>query len=133
MEARQRRNTNVMCQNKTYKMTNTWTDKIIAIWTIDKIKLSPPATIDKINATEESLIFQFPSDFKELYLKLDGFVDWDWTKNMFSIWPLERIVEEYNREPDKTFIVFCGLSNKCTSYWFRERENRNLQKLWYNT
>ena len=25
---------------------------------------------------------------------------------MFSIWPLARIVEEYNRESDKTFIVF---------------------------
>src|SRR5688500_9351533 len=87
-------------------MTNTWTDKIIDLWTTDEIKLSPPATIDEIDATEEILVFQFPSDFKELYLRLDGFVDWDWTKNMFSIWPLARIVEEYNRESDKAFIVF---------------------------
>jgi hypothetical protein len=39
-------------------------------------------------------------------LRLNGFANWDMTSNMFTIWPLERIVEEYNRESDKSFIVF---------------------------
>lgn len=30
----------------------------------------------------------------------------DWTKNMLSIWPLLRIVEEYRNGKDKSFIVF---------------------------
>ena len=87
-------------------MTKIGTDKIIDQQTSDEIKLSHPATIVAISETEKILDFHFPSDFKELYLKIDGFVEWDWTPNMFSIWPLARIVEEYNRESDKTFIIF---------------------------
>lgn len=81
-------------------------DTIKEIWTNEKIKLSPPATPESITATEEIIHFRFPGDCKEFYLKLDGFADWDWTKNMFSIWPLARIVEEYHNEDDKSFIVF---------------------------
>jgi len=83
-----------------------WTSHAINLWIKNETKLGPPATIDEINAVEKNLSFQFPPDFKELYLKVDGFVDWDWTANMFSIWPLPRIVDEYNRANDKTFIVF---------------------------
>lgn len=81
-------------------------DKIKETWTSENIKLSPPATSEFIKATEEIIGFQFPDDFKEFYLKMDGFVNWDWTKNMFSIWPLARTLEEYHNESDKSFIVF---------------------------
>lgn len=81
-------------------------DNMIKLWTEQHIKLSPPATIDLIKATEKIIDFQFPNDFKAFYLTLDGFADWDWTKNMFSIWPLTRIVEEYHNESNKSFIVF---------------------------
>ncbi|SDJ57390.1 SMI1/KNR4 family protein [Chryseobacterium jejuense] len=82
------------------------TETIIKNWTNENINLNPPATRTAIKVTEEILEFQFPDDFKEFYLQLDGFVDWDWTKNMFSIWPLARILEEYHNESDKSFIVF---------------------------
>lgn len=81
-------------------------DKIKDNWARENIKLSPPATPEAIQAVEKTIDFQFPDDFKELYLKLDGFADWDWTKNMFSLWPLARILEEYHNENDKSFIVF---------------------------
>lgn len=81
-------------------------DKIKETWASENIKLSQPATSESIKATEEILEFQFPDDFKEFYLQLDGFADWDWTKNMFSIWPLARTLEEYHNENDKSFIVF---------------------------
>jgi hypothetical protein len=81
-------------------------DKIKETWINENIKLNPPATSESINTAEEAINFRFPDDFKELYLKLDGFADWDWTKNMFSIWPLARILEEYHNESNKSFIVF---------------------------
>ncbi|PWN61504.1 SMI1/KNR4 family protein [Chryseobacterium viscerum] len=81
-------------------------DKIKEKWTSENIKLNLPATLESIKITEEIIDFQFPDDFKELYLKVDGFADWDWTKNMFSIWPLAKIMEEYHNEHDKSFIVF---------------------------
>ncbi|MGE8533687.1 MAG: SMI1/KNR4 family protein [Chryseobacterium sp.] len=84
-------------------------DTIKETWVSENIKLSPPATTEDIKAVEEILDFQFPDDCKEFYLKLDGFADWDWTKNMFSIWPLARILEEYHNESDKSFIVFADI------------------------
>lgn len=81
-------------------------DKVKEIWTNENIKLNPPARPESIKSSEKIIDFQFPDDFKEFYLKLDGFADWDWTKNMFSIWPLARILEEYHHEDDKNFIVF---------------------------
>jgi cell wall assembly regulator SMI1 len=65
-------------------MTNIWTNRFIDKWTRDKIRLSPPATINSIIETEEILGFQFPLDFKELYLRVDGFADWDWTEICFQ-------------------------------------------------
>lgn len=87
-------------------MTQIWSDKIIDLWAKENIKLSPPATIGSIKVTEEIIGFQFPNDFNELYLKMDGFIDWDWTHNMFSIWPLTKILEQYHNASDKSFIVF---------------------------
>jgi cell wall assembly regulator SMI1 len=60
-------------------------NKIKEEWTNENIKLSPPSTSEFIKATEKIIDFLFPDDFKEFYLQMDGFVDWDWTKNMFSI------------------------------------------------
>ncbi|WP_160136057.1 SMI1/KNR4 family protein [Chryseobacterium sp. c4a] len=81
-------------------------EKLKETWASENIKLSPPATEESIKVTEEIIQFQFPDDFKEFYLQMDGFMDWDWTKNMFSIWPLARIQEEYHNETDKSFIIF---------------------------
>ena len=101
-------------------MENISIDKIIDQWTSKKIKISPPSTIDAIKVTENILNFQFPDDFKEFYLKLDGFADWDWTENMFSIWPLARIVEEYNNESNKNFIVFADYLINSHQYGFKK-------------
>ena len=104
-------------------MENISIDKIIDQWTNKKIKLSPPSTIDQIKVTENILHFKFPDDFKEFYLKLDGFADWDWTENMFSIWPLTRIIEEYNNENDKNFIVFADYLINSHQYGFKKGKN----------
>ena len=37
----------------------------------------------------------------------NGFKDWDVIGNMFSIWTLERIKDEYEKCEDKNFIPFC--------------------------
>lgn len=81
-------------------------DKIKETWASQNIKLNPPTNPDSITTAEEIINFQFPDDFKEFYLQMDGFLDWDWTKNMFSIWPIARILEEYHQEEDKNFIIF---------------------------
>lgn len=58
-----------------------------------------------ITQLEQEIGFEFPDEFKELYLKVNGFKDGDWTPNMFSFFPLERIKEEYeNEQNEKNFI-----------------------------
>jgi hypothetical protein len=94
--------------------------EIIEQWKVEKIQLNPPATLDAINWVEETVNYTFPADFKELYLIADGFKDWDWRPNMFSLWPLQRIIDEYleelSRNTDKSpyqdkhaknFVGFC--------------------------
>lgn len=58
----------------------------------------------KISATEEIIGFEFPESFKTLYLKVNGFENYEWLANMISIWSLERIANEY--EPQKNFVGF---------------------------
>lgn len=98
-------------------------DKIKVTWTNENIKLNPPSTPESIKATEEIIGFQLPDDFKEFYLQLDGFVDWDWTKNMFSIWPLAKILEEYHNESDKSFIVFADYLINSIQFGFLKRKH----------
>jgi len=87
-------------------MTDNWTSKIIRHWLNEKVKLNLGATIQAITDVEKELGFTFPNDFKELYLKVDGFKNWDWLPNMFSIWPLERILTEYKADRKKKSICF---------------------------
>jgi hypothetical protein len=63
------------------------------------------ATDKQINDAELSLDFQFPSTFKELYKKANGFRDDDWNEHMISIWPLSQIFQE------QRFPNFVGFSD----------------------
>ena len=92
--------------------------KFIEQWKSEQIQLSPPATLEIIKRAEDIIGYTFPSDFMEIYLIADGFKDWDWRQNMFSLWPLQRIIDEYleqlksnispyQHEQAKNFVGFC--------------------------
>lgn len=85
---------------------DSWTDEIISQWQSEHIELNASVTSDQINAAEQMLNFTFPDQFKQLYMKANGFINYDWMSNMFSIWPLERIIEEYLSSTNKQFIAF---------------------------
>lgn len=87
-------------------MANKWTEKIIRQWIEEQIELNPGASLEKLRQTEEAVDFLFPAQFNELYLLVNGFKDNDWRVNMFSIWPLDTIVEEYHSKKDKNFVGF---------------------------
>jgi hypothetical protein len=86
----------------------TWVEKAIYQWQVEEIRLNPQSTIDNIEDAELSMGFKFPEDFKQLYLNVNGFVDYEWRDNLFSIWSLERIVEEFdNSESFISFSDYC--------------------------
>lgn len=84
-----------------------WADQVIKKWRTEGVKINIGAPFEFINSAENILSFNFPEDFKELYLKMDGFKDLDWQEHMFYFWPLERIIEEHSESSDKNFVGFC--------------------------
>lgn len=79
----------------------------ISIWDEADIKLQSGASEELILEFEKKLNFKFPKDFRSFYLKVNGFVDFEWNKNMFSLWSLERIYEEYKFDQNLDYIAFC--------------------------
>jgi hypothetical protein len=84
-----------------------WVRDAVNHWVIKAIRLNPGCTVDQFENVEALLGLKFPKEFKQLYLTVNGFVDFEWDANMFSIWSLERIVNEFNDSTDKEFVVFC--------------------------
>lgn len=82
-------------------------DEQIEVWRHTNLKLNGPGTIEFINKIQEKIGFLFPEDFIKFYMKVNGFNDWDMTEEMFCIWPLERISEEFEINANSNFIPFC--------------------------
>jgi hypothetical protein len=87
-------------------MTTDWTEAAIRQWKTENIKLNPGISGEELTDAEKTLGFIFPDQFKQLYLKVNGFYNNDWRTNMFSLWPVGRIIEEYNSATDKNFVGF---------------------------
>lgn len=86
---------------------NLWSEATHSLWLNRGLKLEPGASIADIEATELEVGFQFPADMKALYLVVNGFRDWDMDlPSVVSIWPMERIREEYITNSDKNFVGF---------------------------
>jgi hypothetical protein len=80
----------------------------IKYWQSKGIEVNNGAADENILMLEKQISFNFPEDFKTFYRSLNGFKDRDWTPNMFSLFPLERIKEEYEFEQnEKNFIPIC--------------------------
>jgi hypothetical protein len=84
-----------------------WIEEVISKWRSEGVKLNPPATIAEIETTEAVLNFRFPQDFKDFYLQANGFADLDWQEHMFTLWPLELIIKEFEENGNDTFVGFC--------------------------
>ena len=98
-------------------------DYTIAIWNETNVKLQSGASEELILEFEGKLNFKFPNDFKTFYLKINGFVDCDWNKNMFSLWSLERIFEEYKFNQNDNYIGFCDYLINSHSIGYMKNEN----------
>ncbi|MDO5972322.1 SMI1/KNR4 family protein [Flavivirga aquimarina] len=94
-------------------------DNIIQEFKDQGVELNSGTFEKDISDLELHLNFKFKDDFKEFYKKVNGFKKRDWTKGMFSIFPLERIKEEYDLKKGKNsninFIPFCDFL--INSHW----------------
>lgn len=84
-----------------------WIDQAISIWTSNEVKLKSGTSLEKIYEFEKLLTIKFPQTFIDLYLKVNGFEDFDWNEHMFSLWSLDRILQEYKESADENYVGFC--------------------------
>jgi hypothetical protein len=84
-----------------------WTEHAINFWISEGIPLQAGISLEQIDDVENLLDFKFPQDFIELYSKVNGFKDFVWDNNMFSLWSINRILQEYREAEDKNYIGFC--------------------------
>jgi hypothetical protein len=95
-----------------------WISDAVAQWKASGTKLNLPASISEIETAENTLDFKFPDDFKQLYLVMNGFEDWDMQEHSFSFWPLDRIIAEHNESDNKSFIGFSDWLIRCNTIGF---------------
>jgi hypothetical protein len=81
--------------------------EIIEFWKNSNVELNPGIELTEINKLETYLKFEFPKTFIQFYSNINGFKNSDWNEHMFSIFPIERIKEEYDPLRNKDFIPFC--------------------------
>jgi SMI1 / KNR4 family (SUKH-1) len=105
------------------KQILSWAEQAIDIWASKGIKLQNGISCEKISDFEKLLDFKFPQDFIELYSKANGFEDFDWNENMFSLWSLERILKEYQEGGDTNYIGFCDYLINSHSIGFFKTDN----------
>jgi hypothetical protein len=99
-----------------------WAANVLQCWNTEGIDIEGPASSSAISEVESILGFKFPDDFKCLYQKVNGFKDREMNKAMFSIWSLERIVEEHSKSDDKNFVGFCDYLISCHFIGFYKNE-----------
>jgi hypothetical protein len=100
-----------------------WADQAVLTWTKSGIKLQAGLSLEVILGFEVQLDFRFPEDFRELYQKINGFKDFDWNKHMFSLWSLERIIKEYQKDDENNYVGFCDyLINSHSIGFFKSEE-----------
>jgi hypothetical protein len=92
-----------------------WANGIVTLWRSQGIKLEKGTSLQSLSKAETYLEISFPESFKILYMEVNGFKDMDWNEHMFSFWPVERIIEEYDYKRHPNFIGFCDFL--ISSHW----------------
>ena len=93
-----------------------WITNAIRQWREEKIELNQGASFADIEKVQDLIGFKFPSDFRELYLVANGFVDFEARGFFLSLWSLGRIIENYDK--GKQFIMFGDHSLSVCQYGF---------------
>nr|WP_294947088.1 SMI1/KNR4 family protein [uncultured Mucilaginibacter sp.] len=100
-----------------------WIQDVILKWKLEGVKLNPPASIDEIENAEAALNFKFPADFKEFYLQVNGFQEWDMLRDScISLWPLDRMIDESNKWGENDFIGICDWLISCFAIGFHRHK-----------
>ena len=93
-----------------------WISEVLAQWKEEGIEINQGASFADIERAEDLIGYRFPNDFRELYSVVNGFVDFEARGFYLSLWSLNRIVDDYDK--DKEFIIFSDHSLSVCQYGF---------------
>jgi hypothetical protein len=100
-----------------------WLHNLLLKWRLEGVRLNPPASVAEIEDVETILNFKFPQDFKEFYLQANGFDEWDMLDNSYiSLWPLYRIIDEFNERGEPEFVGICDWLMRCYTIGFHRHK-----------
>lgn len=77
-----------------------------------------------IEKIQNQLEYKFPDDFKTFHLMCNGFLEWDMDNFYFSIWPFDRIIEEYTKEKEEDFEFIPICDYLINAHWYGYIRNR---------
>jgi hypothetical protein len=97
-----------------------WISEVLSQWKEEGIKINQGASFADIVRAEDLIAYKFPYDFKELYSVINGFVDFEARGFFLSLWSLNRIIDDY--EKNKEFIIFCDHSLSVCQYGFHRNK-----------
>ncbi len=107
------------------KMGNSnWIDQAISFWQEKGIKLNTGLSKNEIAEFEKLLNYSFPQEFIELYQKVNGFEDFGWNNEMFSLWSLDRVLKEYQESNVENYIGFSDYLINSHQLGFLKEDNR---------
>lgn len=102
-----------------------WVQQAIAQWKEEELELNSGADIAEIERVENKIGYKFPDDFKNLYLNVNGFIDFEWNGSMLSLWSLGRIEDDY--EDANKYIMFGDFFTSLCQYGF-DKSNGHIFK-----
>jgi hypothetical protein len=105
-----------------------WVVETVSNWKHNGIKLQPGISLDDIAKLENQLQFQFPTDFKEFYQQANGCEYLEMTESCYSLWSVERILEEYQKDSNDNYVGFCDYLVNSYSFGFFKNENGIFQE-----
>ncbi|MEZ4852376.1 MAG: SMI1/KNR4 family protein [Bacteroidia bacterium] len=100
-------------------------EKVLEYFRSQGLKLGSGVSEEYIEAVEKIIGFKFPDDYKAYHKLSNGFLECGMDSNCFSIWPFDRLIEEYNYLPnaDKDFIPISDYL--INSHWIGYQKNKN--------
>lgn len=99
-----------------------WINDAILTWQKEGIKLRPGAMPFYLTELEQWMGFSFPPDFYEFYKTVNAFEKHESNSELFCLWSLETIWEEYSGRKDTEFIGFCDYMINSWQYGYRKNQ-----------
>jgi hypothetical protein len=98
--------------------------KLISAWDKDGLEVNKGISDYHIESLEKEVNYNFDVDFKEYLRQINGLEDFEWDKELFSFWSIDRIKSEYGDCHPLELICFADYNINVCSYGFNIQDRK---------